>query len=138
WREIRPGEFAFLHAGGAIGANGVLDGVEVRLDGGLSGFVLAAPPTPVAARAAVLASLSLLDGLAPDRVMCPLFAAVWRAPLGGADFGIHLAGHTGAFKSELAALAQRHFGAGLDARHLPANWSSTANSLEGIAFLAKD
>jgi hypothetical protein len=45
---------------------------------------------------------------------------------------------TGRFKSEAAALAQQHFGAGLDARHLPANWSSTGNALEALAFTAKD
>jgi hypothetical protein len=70
--------------------------------------------------------------------MFPLVAAVWRAVLGGTDFSIHLAGPTGAGKSELAALAQRHFGAGMDARNLPGSWSSTANALEGLAFAAKD
>ena len=138
WRELESGQFVFLHAAGAIGANGVVENIEVRLEGGLALYALPAPPAGEAEREAALASLSLLDGLASDRVMIPLFAAVWRAPLGGTDFGLHLAGRTGAGKSELAALAQQHFGAGLDARHLPANWSSTANALEGIAFLAKD
>lgn len=49
-----------------------------------------------------------------------------------------VAGPTGAGKSELAALVQRHFGPGLDARHLPGSWSSTANALELLAFSAKD
>jgi hypothetical protein len=35
-------------------------------------------------------------------------------------------------------LLQQHFGPEMDARHLPASWASTANSLEGIAFAAKD
>src|SRR5262249_39636428 len=38
----------------------------------------------------------------------------------------------------LAALLQQHFGAGFDARHLPASWSSTANANEALAFAAKD
>ena len=38
----------------------------------------------------------------------------------------------------MAALAQQHWGAGLDARHLPGSWSSTGNALEGQAFAAKD
>ena len=42
------------------------------------------------------------------------------------------------FKTELAALVQAHWGSGLDARHLPGSWSSTANANEGLAFLAKD
>ena len=41
-------------------------------------------------------------------------------------------------KTELAALAQQHFGPGMDARHLPASWSSTGNAIEGLAFAAKD
>jgi hypothetical protein len=35
-------------------------------------------------------------------------------------------------------LVQQHFGASLDARHLPGNWSSTANAREELAFAAKD
>jgi hypothetical protein len=68
----------------------------------------------------------------------PLYCAVWRAPLAGCDSGQHLVGPTGSGKSELAALAQQHYGAGLDARHLPGNWSSTDNALESLAFTAKD
>jgi hypothetical protein len=88
-------------------------------------------------RAAIRASLGLLD-LGPDRVTFPLLAAVYRAVLGETDFGIHLAGPTGNYKSEAAALAQQHFGPGLDARHLPMSWSSTGNALEGLAFVTKD
>src|SRR5204862_335813 len=73
-----------------------------------------------------------------DRITVPLLAAVYRAVLGAADFALHLAGETGQGKTELAALAQQHYGAGLDARNLPGNWASTGNSLEGLAFAAKD
>jgi Domain of unknown function (DUF927) len=47
-------------------------------------------------------------------------------------------GPTGQGKSEIAALIQQHWGAAMDARHLPASWLSTGNALEGIAFQAKD
>ena len=83
------------------------------------------------------ASLGLF-GLGPDRLTVPLLAAVYRAVLGDADFGLHLAGPSGSFKSEAAALVQQHFGSGLDARHLPAAWSWTGNALEALAFAAKD
>ena len=46
-------------------------------------------------------------------------------------------GH-GEGKTETVALAQQHWGAGLDARHLPCSWASTGNALEGQAFAAKD
>jgi hypothetical protein len=76
--------------------------------------------------------------VAPDVVSIPIHAAVYRAPFGSADFSGHLSGQTGEGKSCLVALAQQHCGAELDARHLPASWSSTANALEGLAFAAKD
>jgi hypothetical protein len=63
---------------------------------------------------------------------------VYRAPLGGADFALHVSGESGAGKTELAALCQQHYGAEMVARHLPGSWSSTANALERIAFAAKD
>jgi hypothetical protein len=76
--------------------------------------------------------------VAPRPITITLLAGVYRAALGACDFALHLCGPTGVFKSELAALSQHHYGAGLDARHLPANWSSTANAVEGLAFAAKD
>ena len=79
----------------------------------------------------------MLD-IAPDVVTVPLVTAIFRSVLGDTDFSIHLAGPTGIGKTELAALAQQHFGPGLDARHLPGNWLSTGNAIEGLAFVTKD
>jgi hypothetical protein len=53
-------------------------------------------------------------------------------------FSIFLTGPSGSFKTTLAALCQQHFGADMDAGALPANFASTANALEGLAFSAKD
>lgn len=140
WREI-GGTWAYLHAGGAIGPLGpfgtLAEGGETHLDGALARYLLPEPPAGVALQQAVQASLRLLD-LAPDRVSVPLVAAIYRAALGNTDFSVHLSGPTGTFKTELAALAQQHYGAGMDSRHLPASWSSTDNNLEALAFAAKD
>jgi hypothetical protein len=141
WR--RDGNsWQYLHGAGAIGPSGPAAGVEVSLPDPLAGFVLPPPPQGEALVSAVRASLGLLNGLVPDRIAFPLLAAVFRAGLGDApgpiDFSPHLAGPHGAGKSELAALAQQHFGAGLDARHLPGNWASTENATEGLAFACKD
>ncbi len=138
WRQVGGG-WIYLHAGGGIGPDGPEPGIEVDADGGgaLSRFTLPDPPTGADLADAVRASLRILD-VAARRVSVPVFAAIWRAALGSADFSLHLTGGTGRGKSELAALAQQHFGPGLDARHLPAAWSSTANALESLAFLAKD
>ncbi len=62
----------------------------------------------------------------------------FRAAVGLCDFTLHLAGATGVFKSELAALDNQHFGPGLDGRHLAGSWHGTENALEGLAFTAKD
>jgi hypothetical protein len=140
WREIE-GEWAYLHAGGAIGPKGPLTGVEVAMgDGRLGDFVLPEPPENAALVEAVRASLRLLD-LAPPEVAYPLLAAVYRAALGEAvplDLSVHLAGPTGAFKTELTAITQAHYGSEFNGRSLPGNWSSTENTLEKQAFLVKD
>ena len=138
WRKVN-GEWIYLHAGGAIGRNGPVNGIVVNLQAPLDGFVL--PPAGERSDRvdAVRESLALVTaGLAGDRIMFPLLAATYRAPLGSADFTPHICGTTGSRKTELAALVQRHFGQGLDAQNLPANWSSTANSLRETLFLAKD
>lgn len=137
WRQIAD-KWYYLHAAGAIGPDGSASDISVSPPDALAGYMLPAPPTGNARGAAVGASLSLLDGLAPDRIAFPMLCAVYRAVLGGTDFGLHLAGPTGVFKSEFAAIFQQHFGSGLDARHLPANWASTGNALEGLTFFAKD
>jgi hypothetical protein len=134
WRRIGDA-WLYLHAGGAIGVDGPAPGVEVSLPDALAGYVLPVPSEGRALAEAIRASLRVLD-VAPDRVTVPLLGAVCRAVLGPCDCALHLAGPTGAGKTELAALAQQHYGAGLDARHLPAGWSSTGNALEGVAFAA--
>jgi hypothetical protein len=136
WRQVQ-GRWYYLHGGGAIGSNGLEPNVVVDLGEALAGYVLPAPPTGEELKRAVQASLRLLT-LGPARIMWPLVASIYRAALGGTDYAVHVTGATGTFKSETAALIQQHYGQGMDARHLPANWSSTANALEGLAFAAKD
>jgi hypothetical protein len=136
WRNI-DGRWRFLHTGGAIGENGAVPGVNVRLTGPLGRYELRLPANADELRNAVRSSLRLAQ-LGPYTVSFPLRAATWRAVFGDCDFSVHLTGETGAFKSELAALEQRHFGAGMDRLHLPGTWSSTGNSLEVLTFHAKD
>jgi hypothetical protein len=136
WRQMGA-HWCYLHAGGAIAPPGVTAAVEVDARQALAAYRLVLPATREAAQQAVHASLRLLD-VAADAVTVPVYAALWRAALGQADFSLHLTGPTGTGKSELAALAQQHYGAAMTARHLPASWSSTANALEGLAFEAKD
>jgi Domain of unknown function (DUF927) len=136
WRKV-DGRDIYCHAGGAIGANGIVPDIGVSLTEKLSGYELPAPSEGKYRASAIRASLALLD-VAPDRVMVPLLAATFRAPLGETDFSVHLVGASGQRKSEVAALCQQHWGPTWHGRNLPGEWSSSANALEALAFQAKD
>jgi len=129
--------WVYLQAGGAITPSGIQTECQVRLPGPLRHYEVPVPANPAESMSAVHASLGLL-AVAPERVSLPLLAAVYRAPFGGADFSMFLAGRSGIFKTALAALCQQHFGARMDANGLPASFSSTGNALEELVFAAKD
>ena len=137
WRMI-DGRWHFLHAGGAIGPDGPVSNVSVRLPSALAMYDLPAPPIGDDEIKAIWATLGMLHRLADDRVVFPIYCALWRAVLGNTDLSVALNGYTGSFKSETAALVQQHFGQGMTRLKLPANWGSTANALEAIAHVAKD
>lgn len=136
WRK-HGAQWVYLHAGGALSADGPLGGLQVQMPSPLRHYQLRPTPDPAERVRAVRASLGLLS-VVPDRISFPLLAATYRAPLGAASFGVFLSGKSGVFKTALAALMQQHFGAAMDAGSLPANFASTANALELLAFSAKD
>jgi hypothetical protein len=137
WRMI-GGKPYYLHAGGGIGAVGLNPDVLVQLDGNLSRYSLPAPPDGETLADGIRAVQALLS-MKPARIFFPCMGAVFRASLPArCDTSIFLIGPTGGGKSEIAAIMQRFYGASMDRLNLPGNWSSTANSLEGLAFLAKD
>ena len=136
WRK-HDGQWLYMHSAGAIGALGIVAGVIVRLAGSLGRYELRLPDGGQALVRALQASL-LLTKLGPPAISFPLRAATCRAVFGDSDFALHVAGETGAFKSELVALEQQHFGRGMNRLNLPGAWSSTANALEVLAFHAKD
>jgi len=133
----QEGNWMYVHSTGAVGAAESPGDVQVRLPEVLENYGLTPPPASEDLAVTIRSSLSLLS-VVPDRVGFPLLAAVFRAPLGRVDFSVFLAGRTGTFKSTLAGACQQHFGAAMDAHHLPANFASTANALEVLAFSAKD
>src|SRR5262249_19137684 len=126
WRVL-GGENIYLHAGGAIGKDGVVVGVHVDLPEQLSPYRLPPPPSGDALRKAVRARLRLLEA-APDEVTVPLYGGIWRVAVGGTDFALQLTGPTGTGKTALTALYQQHWGREMDAQHLPGSWLSTANA----------
>jgi hypothetical protein len=132
WR-LHEGRWVYLFQGGGVGA----DSLTVELDPPLDRFVL--PPAAEDLREAVALSLRLLDA-APPSVSIPLLASTYAAPLAfitSPDFALWMVGPTGSLKSELAALAQRHFGR-FDRKTLPGSWTSTENALEARLFTVKD
>lgn len=124
----------YLSASGGISAKGLDSGIRVQLPNELRHYDL---PAPQASRDAFTDSFTLRN-LGPKHVLWPMLLATYRAAIGGTDFVVHLAGRTGTYKSEISSLMQSHFGARMDARHLPAAWSGTANSVEALAYRAKD
>lgn len=137
WREISGVGYVYLHAAGAIGPNGPVPGIEVRLPQALHAMVLPDPPEGEELVADVRGALALID-LGPERLTFSLLAAAFRASMGDTDFSLFLFGVTDLFKTETAALIQSFYGTGFDARHLPGSWLSTGNALETLAFVAKD
>jgi hypothetical protein len=134
WRQV-DGRWLYLYAGGAIGADGPVEGIEVAPGGELAHYTL---PAVRDIGRAVCASLDLLNIGAVGAVLA---GAAYRSPLcefAPVAFSVFLAGRTGTFKSALTGTALAHWGAGWDGVRFPANWSGTMNSIEKIAFLAKD
>jgi hypothetical protein len=140
WKYIGRAWF-FLTANGAIGANGFRDDIIVDPDeGGLHDFRLPTPPQGKELTQAIRASLALVK-LGPKHILYPLLAATYRAPLNESlpsDYSLSLVGPTGVFKTSVAAIFQSHCGLGFKDRRLAGSWSSTANSNERRAYLAKD
>jgi len=131
WTEIN-GKKAYLHKGGAITAKGNDDTVTVRLPAELNRYDLTSKAD---VKDGFRASLGIASLPTPE-VGWVLWAATYAPLFGPVDFATHLAGRSGTFKSELISLFQSHYGTGMDARHLPGSWSSTANALEAQAYCA--
>lgn len=136
WREI-DGKWYYLTAGGGIGANGLNQAIAVELGGRLAHCCLPPPPRDRELHRAIREVLSLLS-IGPCRIMFPILCAVFRSVLGRTDFAVHLSGPTGAFKTELLALAQRFFGSHFKRLNLPGTWQSTAAALQALFHQAKD
>jgi hypothetical protein len=139
WRKVGDAVL-YIHAAGAIGPAGAVLNVDVSLSGPLAHYELALPSSRQELIEAIRASLRIIGLAKTDakHIAFVLLAAAYRACLRACDFSIWIAGPTGVFKTELAALVQQHFGPAMNSRCLPGSFSSTGNSLEVLAFGAKD
>ena len=134
WRKV-DGQRVFLTANGGLN----MPNVEVDLPPDLQRYAL---PSDLADRdqaADMRQSLALLD-VASDAVTMPLYAAMFLAPLAEIippKFVLWIEGESGSLKTTMASLFMAHYGA-FDDDHVPTSWEGTANSLERLAFHAKD
>ena len=138
WQEV-DGHQVFLHAGGAIGSAGVVDGVEVELGGSLELYRLPEPPVGQDLQEAVRVSWDIWH-VSNSVVIASVLGVVYGAPLSEwlrPDFTLWIRGGTGLLKTSFAALCVSHFGA-FDWKSTPAGWESTVNALERQTFIAKD
>lgn len=137
WRILND-RHCFLTASGALGADGLDPGCLVDLGNErLNAYRLPDPTTVDRERLVEAVRMSLdLTRIAPAAVMTPILAAVYRAPLPQLpDTTVFAVGHSGSLKTAVSAIACQHFGAGLNSKNLPAEWKSTANSIEVIAHM---
>ena len=132
-------ELIYLTGSGGIGVEGLRSDASCELQGSLSDFHLPEPTDP---ETLVLEELlHTFQDVHKENLGLILLGAAMRATLchfEPAKFSIYLQGVTGTFKSALAGVLQAFWGSQFDGANLPANWSSTGNALEKIAFLAKD
>jgi hypothetical protein len=136
WRKVN-GVWVFLNNNGALGS---ISPIEVELEGDLTRYALPQIVDIEAARLGIKWSLHLI-GLAPRRVTVPLIASTFLSPLTSflePDFTLYIVGKTGSLKTTLMALFLCHYGSDFTRLHPPAEWRSTLNYLEKIAFLCKD
>lgn len=135
--QMTPAGWIYLSASGAIGGGNV----EVELEPELQKFAL---PAVLDQKKACAASLKLLDVL-PHSTSIPLLALTYLAPLtslfkaAGCEptFLVWLFGPTGTRKTSVAKVFLSHFGS-LANTEPPASFKDTANSIEKLAFCAKD
>jgi len=123
-----PAGWRYHHAGGAIGAEGVVeDCSSAALPRFASLYDLPAPPQGEALKRAVRAAAECFS--VHGEVSAAVFSLAWRSILGPSQASIHLAGGPGSGKSELASIAQRHFGAKMSRRALPMYWRSASDNV---------
>jgi len=134
------GEWLYFTGSTAIGKDGIVNNIDVQLDGNFEAFGIQAPDLPEVD--CVRASLSLL-GLGTEDITVPLLACVYLAPMvsmfttAPPQFVPWFWGGTGRFKSAVLSLAQSHFGL-FGETQLPGSFMSTANAIERQCHILKD
>lgn len=138
-------EWVYLHAGGAIGAKGPSNAVQVEPDPALAKYRLPNPSAdPKRIQEYVQACLNIHDlgeGGRPNArgISAVARATAWRSVIDSLNASIHFSGTTGSFKTSVGCLIVQHFAPEHNhATPTPANWDSTSSALQALAHAAKD
>lgn len=128
----------YVHAGGAIGAEGVVEGVFASLSDPLDRFHLSVPSNHEEQYEDAQALVELIS-MEPAEVVVPLMGATYRAPLGPSRLTLHVAGEQNVGKTYLVLLFQTNYGPRM-AEEPPASWvdGSSANGIGRVYARAGD
>jgi primase-polymerase (primpol)-like protein len=143
WIQV-DGRWLYRHSGGAIGADGPSDAVAMDVSPSLARYRLPPVPDRTTLQQAVDRHLDIWklgrDGHPGGRAVAAVVATLpWRAVLGPFDASAHFGGPSGNRKTSSARLVYQHF-ADVQGRNspMPADWRSTANALQRLAFDCRD
>lgn len=129
WRCDDDGNWSFIHARGAISADGAI-AAPVLLTGPLARYDLPDPSVDAARlRQAFLESSGSMLGSLPVRVSAPLLGHVFRSALGANPWVMALIGSPGSYKTSLASIAMHHWGEQWDRRKPASSLSGNGTTL---------
>jgi|GEM_PF-890758 len=139
WRKINN-KWCYLHAGGAIGADGVT--VDLASEGNLSKYQLPTIGNEIESARMALKLLYVAD----FKITIPLLALSYLSPLTEPlrqaghepDFVMWIQGMTQSMKSSLSAVVLNHFGKGFTKNNMPASFKDTYVNIDRKGFLLKD
>jgi Domain of unknown function (DUF927) len=139
WHDHK-GQPIYCHAGGAIGAGGVVDGIAVELHSTLGKYRLPDPSDDRVALELAFESHLRIWAIGSPTVAAILATLAWRAVLSFFNAAIHFGGPSGNRKTSSAQILLQHFSTELSGRicAMSASWRATENSLGGLAHACKD
>jgi hypothetical protein len=115
------GSALYVHAGGGIGARGVVPGILAVPVSPINEYIFPPPPTGEALTrcAVVVVELLLLE---PAGAVLPVVAQQFRAASGDSGASVHLYGRTGIGKSLLGAFGLQFFAPTFNEDRYPLSW----------------
>lgn len=123
WHHHSSYGWIYLHAKGAIGSNGPVEGVTVAPPPDVSRYELVTQ----SANNSIAECLELIN-IKPS-VTVALFGSVWRAAVGAVPVTVYLSSKTAVGKSMFAGLAVQHFAPWHHGKRSPATWKDSTKSL---------